>query len=109
MDEGDGSVQMELSGVKEIYVGDEHVVDSTVFEEDLKPVFDAALKCGLNLWGTATVYGEGTSERILGNFMKDVSREQVILSTKFTPQIVGNSPEALQEMLDGSMKRRTPI
>lgn len=53
----------------------------------MKPVFEAAVRCGLNLWDTAAVYGEGTSERILGHFVKDVSREQVILSTKFTPQI----------------------
>lgn len=55
--------------------------------EDLKPVFDKAVECGLNLWDTAAVYGEGSSERILGSFVKDVRREDVILSTKFTPQI----------------------
>jgi len=85
--------------------GGDQVFGNYLFEEDLKPVFDAALKCGLNLWDTAAVYGEGTSERILGNFVKDVSREQVILSTKFTPQIASDSPEAMREMLDGSMKR----
>ena len=68
-------------------------------------MFDKALACGLTLWDTAAVYGEGTSERILGNFVKDVSREQVILSTKFTPQIASDSPEAMQEMLDGSKAR----
>jgi len=85
--------------------GGDQVFGSHLFEDDLKPVFDAALKCGLSLWDTAAVYGEGTSERILGNFVKDVSREQVILSTKFTPQIAGDSPEAMQEMLDGSKAR----
>ena len=44
---------------------------------------------------TAAVYGEGTSERILGSFVKDVSREQMILSTKFTPQIASDSPWAI--------------
>lgn len=85
--------------------GGDQVFGNHLFEEDLKPVFDAALKCGLNLWDTAAVYGEGTSERILGSFVKDVSREQVILSTKFTPQIASDSPEAMREMLDGSEKR----
>lgn len=90
--------------------GGDQVFGNHLFEKDLKPVFDAALKCGLNLWDTAAVYGEGTSERILGSFLKDVSREQVILSTKFTPQIAGDSPEAMQEMLDGSEKRlRTDV
>jgi len=76
-----------------------------LFEDDLRPVFDKAMECGLTLWDTAAVYGEGTSERILGNFVKDVSREMVSLSTKFTPQIASDSPEAMQEMLDGSKAR----
>jgi len=72
-------------------------VKEQAFEDDLKPVFETAVKCGLNLWDTAAVYGERTSERILGNFVKDISRGQVILSTKFTPQIASDSPEAMQE------------
>lgn len=85
--------------------GGDQVFGNHLFETDLKPVFDKAMECGLNLWDTAAVYGEGTSERILGNFVKDVNREDVILSTKFTPQIASDSPEAMQEMLDGSKVR----
>ncbi|MBE7723934.1 MAG: aldo/keto reductase [Enterocloster citroniae] len=85
--------------------GGDQVFGNHLFETDLKPVFDKAMECGLNLWDTAAVYGEGTSERILGNFVKDVSRENVILSTKFTPQIASGSSEAMQEMLDGSKAR----
>ena len=32
-------------------------------------------------------------------------RNSVILSTKFTPQIAGSSPDAMQEMIDGSKER----
>ncbi|MCB6286260.1 aldo/keto reductase [[Clostridium] scindens] len=85
--------------------GGDQVFGNHFFEEDLKPVFDKALECGLNLWDTAAVYGEGTSERILGNFVKDVARDKVILSTKFTPQIASDSKDAMQEMLDGSKER----
>ena len=85
--------------------GGDQVFGNHLFEDDLRPVFDKAMECGLTLWDTAAVYGEGTSERILGNFVKDVPREQVILSTKFTPQIASDSPEAMQEMLDGSKAR----
>ena len=73
--------------------------------DDLKPVFKKAMEHGLCLWDTAAVYGEGSSERILGNFVKGVSREDVILSTKFTPQIASASPDAMQEMIDGSKER----
>ena len=85
--------------------GGDQVFGNHLFEEELKPVFEKAVECGLNLWDTAAVYGEGTSERILGNFVKDVRRDSVILSTKFTPQIAGSSPDAMQEMIDGSKER----
>jgi aryl-alcohol dehydrogenase-like predicted oxidoreductase len=85
--------------------GGDQVFGNHLFEEDLKPVFEKAMANGLNLWDTAAVYGEGTSERILGSFIKNVSRESVILSTKFTPQIAGNSSDAMQKMIDGSKER----
>lgn len=52
--------------------GGDQVFGNHLFEEELKPVFEKAIECGLNLWDTAAVYGEGTSERILGIFVKDV-------------------------------------
>lgn len=85
--------------------GGDQVFGNHLFEQELKPVFDAAMKYGLNLWDTAAVYGEGTSEQILGNFVAGVRREDVILSTKFTPQIASDAPDAMQEMLNGSKKR----
>lgn len=85
--------------------GGDQVFGNHLFEKELKPVFDKAMELGLCLWDTAAVYGEGTSERILGNFIKDVKREEVIISTKFTPQIASNSPDAMQEMLNGSKER----
>lgn len=85
--------------------GGDQVFGNHLFEDELKPVFDKAMECGLNLWDTAAVYGEGTSERILGNFVKEVSREDVILSTKFTPQIASSSPDAMQEMINESKER----
>lgn len=85
--------------------GGDQVFGNHLFEKELKPVFDKAMELGLCLWDTAAVYGEGTSERILGNFIKDVKREEVIISTKFTPQIASNSPDTMQEMLNGSKER----
>jgi aryl-alcohol dehydrogenase-like predicted oxidoreductase len=85
--------------------GGDQVFGNHLFEDDLKPVFDKAMELGLNLWDTAAVYGEGTSERILGNFVKELRREDVILSTKFTPQIADGTPDAMQHMIDGSKER----
>lgn len=37
--------------------------------------------------------------------MKNTDRENIILSTKFTPQIASDSETAMQDMLDGSKER----
>lgn len=85
--------------------GGDQVFGNHLSEKDLQLVFDKAMECGLTLWDTASVYGEGSSERILGNFVKNVDRESIILSTKFTPQIASDSETAMQDMLNGSKER----
>lgn len=72
---------------------------------DLKEVYEAAMKNGFNLWDTAVVYGMGTSENILGELSKHTPREELIFSTKFTPQMEDGTPQAMQNMLDGSKER----
>lgn len=54
--------------------------------EQLRPVFDAAMQAGLNLWDTAYAYGMGTSEKVLGEFLRTVPRDSYLISDKFTPQ-----------------------
>lgn len=73
--------------------------------ENLKPVFDAAMKAGLNLWDTATAYGMGESEKILGSLAKDYKREEVQISTKFTPQIAEIFENSVEKMADASIER----
>lgn len=86
-------------------VGGDQVFGNHLGEADLKAVFDTAMKEGLNLWDTATVYGMGASEDILGTFAKTYPREDVILSTKFTPQIAGSGADPVAELCDASMER----
>mgnify|MGYP000099125006 CR=1 FL=1 len=38
---------------------------------------------GVNLIDTAPCYGNGTSEKIVGEVLKEIPREQVLISTKF--------------------------
>ncbi|MDD3219046.1 MAG: aldo/keto reductase [Lachnospiraceae bacterium] len=71
---------------------------------DLKDVYETAMKNGLNLWDTAFVYGMGTSEKILGELTKDTPSEDLILSTKFTPQCDDGSAEPMLHMLEGSLE-----
>jgi len=84
--------------------GGDEVFGNHLDAAELKPVFEAAMKAGLNLWDTAVVYGMGDSEHILGGFAKDYPGE-VILSTKFTPQIAGETADPVSEMCQGSLER----
>jgi aryl-alcohol dehydrogenase-like predicted oxidoreductase len=87
------------------FAGGDQVFGNKLSTEDIKPVFDAAMKNGLNLWDTAAVYGMGSSEAILGEFVRQYPREDIVLSTKFTPQIAGTAKDAVEEMLKASLQR----
>ena len=85
--------------------GGDAVFGSKTDVENLKPVFDAAMKAGLNLWDTATVYGMGESEKILGTFVAGMKREDVQISTKFTPQLAEMFDNSVEKMADASIER----
>ena len=85
--------------------GGDQVFGNHLEEADLKPIFDAGMAAGLNLWDTAVAYGMGVSEQMLGAFAKTRSREDIVLSTKFTPQIAGASADPVADMCEASLKR----
>ena len=85
--------------------GGDTVFGSKTDVENLKPVFDAAMKNGLNLWDTATVYGMGESEKILGPFVAGEKRETVEVSTKFTPQLAEVYENSVEKMALASIDR----
>ena len=85
--------------------GGDTVFGSKTDVETLKPVFDAAMKAGLSLWDTATAYGMGESERILGTLAQQYERKDVEISTKFTPQIAEIYENSVEKMALASMGR----
>ena len=85
--------------------GGDAVFGSKTDVENLKPVFDAAMKAGLNLWDTATVYGMGESEKILGTFVAGEKRESIEVSTKFTPQLAEVYDNSVEKMAIASIER----
>ena len=85
--------------------GGDQVFGNHLGETELKEVFDTAMENGLNLWDTATVYGMGASEDILGALAGNYPGRDVILSTKFTPQIAGDGADPVADMCEASMKR----
>lgn len=87
------------------FAGGDQVFGNNLGVEELKPVFDEAMANGLNLWDSAVVYGMGASETLLSAFTKNCKREDVFISTKFTPQIAGDTENPVADMLAGSLER----
>ena len=56
--------------------------------EGLKPIFDAAMVNGLNLWDTAYAYGMGTSEKVLAGFIKAIPHDTAAHQTADFPPVI---------------------
>jgi aryl-alcohol dehydrogenase-like predicted oxidoreductase len=66
-------------------------------------VVDAALESGIDFFDTADVYGDGDSERLLGEALGD-RRDGVVLATKFGYR-GGGSPSMVREAAEASLRR----
>ena len=81
--------------------GNDGTFGSGIDVADLKPIFDAAMEAGLNLWDTAYAYGMGTSEKVLGGFLAGLDRGSYLVSDKLTPQCMDTSSTTpVKDMLD---------
>jgi aryl-alcohol dehydrogenase-like predicted oxidoreductase len=80
-------------------------------KEESRKVYDAFLEAGGNFIDTANVYTNGTSERLLGEFIAG-QRERVVLATKYTnaapgddPNAAGNHRKSMLQAVEASLKR----
>jgi len=62
-------------------------------KEEAQKVYATYREAGGNFIDTANIYTNGTSERFVGEFVKD-HRESVVLATKYTNAAPGNDPNA---------------
>jgi aryl-alcohol dehydrogenase-like predicted oxidoreductase len=83
-------------------------------ETDVKEAtrqIDLCMEAGVNFFDTADVYSQGLSEEILGEAIRHVPRESVLISTKATfpfgdgPNHSGSSRHHLTRQIEGSLKR----
>lgn len=88
------------------FAGGDQVFGNHLSQAQMQAVFDEALKQDLTLWDTAAVYGMGSSEQALAEVIKQTPREQLQLSTKFTPNIADKSSKTpVADMLEASLNR----
>ena len=85
--------------------GNDGTFGNDLTADTLKPIFDTAMKNGLNLWDTAYAYGMGTSEKVLAGFLEGLDRDSYLVSDKFTPQCANPSnPDAMKDMIEMQLK-----
>ena len=80
-------------------------------KDESRQVYDAFLGAGGNFIDTANVYTNGTSEKLLGEFMTG-HRDGMVLATKYTnaapgkdPNAAGNHRKSMMLAVEASLKR----
>jgi aryl-alcohol dehydrogenase-like predicted oxidoreductase len=79
--------------------------------EEATRLVDICMSAGVNFFDTADIYSQGLSEEILGQAIRHLPRESVLISTKGTfqfgdgPNNVGSSRHHLTQQIEGSLKR----
>jgi aryl-alcohol dehydrogenase-like predicted oxidoreductase len=73
-------------------------------EDDARQAFRASLYNRVTFFDTAEMYGFGTSERLLGKFLKETP-QPVMIATKFAPLPYRITKGRLTNALKGSLKR----
>ena len=83
---------------------------STSDEAQSKAVFTRCLDHGINFFDTANVYSGGESERLLGEFMRDI-RDELVITSKVAGK-VGDGPNDrglarrhIRQQIEGSLRR----
>jgi 1-deoxyxylulose-5-phosphate synthase len=84
----------------------------TLDEAESRPILKKALDLGINFLDTANVYSDGTSEEIVGRFVKEFGkRDAVVIATKVHgrmrpgPNGAGLSRRAILAEIDNSLRR----
>jgi aryl-alcohol dehydrogenase-like predicted oxidoreductase len=73
-------------------------------DEDVRAAFNTSLEQGIRFVDTAEVYGNGRSERLLGQFIKEIE-QPVLIATKFFPAPWRFMKSSIPKALKGSLAR----
>jgi len=73
-------------------------------DEECRAAFEVSLEAGIRFVDTAEVYGNGRSERMLGQFLKETD-QPVLVATKYLPYPWRFTKKALRRAIKGSLER----
>jgi len=73
-------------------------------DKDIRETFFSAIENGITFFDTAEVYGQGKSEKFLGQFIPTANQE-ILVATKIMPYPWRIAKDALRKALRGSLQR----
>lgn len=80
-------------------------------KDEARKIYETYREAGGNFIDTANVYTNGSSERFVGEFIKD-DRQSIVLATKYSNAAPGNDPNAagnhrksMMQAVEGSLSR----
>ena len=106
---GNSGVRVSEASLGTMTFGEEWGWGSTI--DEARKVYEAYRDAGGNFIDTANVYTNGSSERFVGEFIKD-HRQSIVLATKYSNAAPGNDPNAagnhrknMMQAVDASLGR----
>ncbi len=72
-------------------------------QKDVEAIVNTSLDLGINYFDTAELYNEGRSEESLGQALKSVARDSVVIGSKVSP--ANCQPKVLIQHCEASLKR----
>ena len=97
--------------VSSVSIGGWLTFGKSVDDEDAHDILRAALDAGINFIDVADIYARGESERVVGSFIRDIKRSDLVISSKVfwpmseNPNDRGLSRKHIFESVEKSLRR----
>jgi voltage-dependent potassium channel beta subunit len=97
--------------VSSVSIGGWLTFGKSVGDEDAHDILRAALDAGINFIDVADIYAKGESERVVGSFIRDIKRSDLVISSKVfwpmseDPNDRGLSRKHIFESVEKSLRR----
>ncbi len=97
--------------VSSVSIGGWLTFGKSVGDEDAHDILRAALDAGINFIDVADIYAKGESERVVGSFIRDIKRSDLVISSKVfwpmseNPNDRGLSRKHIFESVEKSLRR----
>ena len=104
---GSGKAAMEVSALAFGCMGLNYHRSKRLSKKEAQNILAEAIDCGITLFDTAQVYGNGSNEVLVGELLKPY-RDKIFITTKFgfgkDADSLDSSPKRIREVVENSLK-----